>query len=374
MRFATLLALGASLISHVVESKTVVGYLPSWKHQYTKDVNYSKYTHINVAFGIPSEDGSFSFEGDWFLPEVVSDIHSKGPKVLMSVGGWSGSNYLSNILKNSSTRDKFLNSITDYVRQYHLDGIDIDWEYPGREGNAGNAIDPQNDTPNFLKFLQDLRTKFDSSFGGEHKLITLAVRVQPFDGPSGPVADVSEFAKVVDFANLMQYDISGAWLKNTGPNAPFNYDKAKGEPFSFVSAINAWTSAGWPASQLNAGLAFYGRATTALVDMTQDPNNQYQPQSQTLPQGDKEDAPWGGSYSGVWQYKNLRAQSVLGSPESAAKPWVRQWDDITMTPWLFNPSDKMFISYDDTRSIGVKAKYAEERGLGGLMVWTINMD
>ncbi|KAJ2478867.1 hypothetical protein EV174_004178 [Coemansia sp. RSA 2320] len=91
----------------------------------------------------------------------------------------------------------------------------------------------------------------------------------------------------------MAYDINGPWNPETGPNAPFNFQQGKGTPLSFVSAIDAWTGAGWPAKQLVAGLGFYGRSTVAQQDMTGDEQNQYQAQSHEVPPGDAEDAPCG---------------------------------------------------------------------------------
>ncbi|KAI8319794.1 chitinase [Martensiomyces pterosporus] len=367
-------------VARVLGRPIVQGYYPSWKKAQMDGVDFSKYTHVNMAFAIPKEDGSFSFEGDWFLPQVVSDLHSKGVKVLMSIGGWTGSNYFSGIAKNPSTCDAFIKNVVSYIKENNLDGIDIDWEYPGRVGNKCNAIDKQNDTPNFLKLLQGLRKSMDSAYGAGKKLITLAVRVEPFDGPSGPSTDVSAFAKAVDHANLMQYDINGGWANVTGPNAPFKFEKGKGEQLSFVSAIDAWTKAGWPAKQLTAGLGFYGRSTTALGDMTTDKNNMYQRQLTNVPLGDKEDANWydscagASANSGTWQWKNLRSQGVLTGPETAAPPWVRMWDEKTQTPWLFNPQTKIFISYDDPKSLQVKVNYAAEKGLAGVMIWSMNMD
>ncbi|KAJ2462003.1 hypothetical protein GGI02_005562, partial [Coemansia sp. RSA 2322] len=92
------------------------------------------------------------------------------------------------------------------------------------------------------------------------------------------------------------------------------------------------------------------------------------------------DAPWYDvcagttANSGVWQWKNLRGQGVLTSPSTAAAPWVRQWDSVSQTPWLFNPSTKQFISYDDPQSLQIKVNYAASKGLAGAMVWSINMD
>ncbi|KAJ2627353.1 hypothetical protein H4R22_004444 [Coemansia sp. RSA 1290] len=342
------------------------------------NVDFTKYTHINIAFSIPNEDGSLSFEDDWAMQQITSQIKGGGAQVLMSVGGWTGSNLFSKIFKQDSARSKLLDSMVDYVKKYNLDGIDIDYEYPGRLGNTCNIYDEANDTPNFLAFLKDLRAKFDSEFG-KNKLITLAVRVQPFDVNGKPSSDVSEFAKYVDFANIMAYDINGAWNENTGPNAPFNYDKQKDTtPLSFVSAIDAWTASGWPARQLVAGLGFYGRATQTHNVMRLD--NQYQPQLHDVPLGDSEDAPWYDkcagitSNSGTWQWKHLRDQGVLVKPSEAAAPWTRQWDDVSRTPWLFNPDKKLFLSYDDPDSIRIKSDYAASKGLAGVMLWSINMD
>ncbi|KAJ2706656.1 hypothetical protein FB645_001406 [Coemansia sp. IMI 203386] len=344
-------------------------------------IDFGKYTHVNIAFGIPSQDGTFSFEDEWALPQILSQIRAHGPtKALLSVGGWTGSNHISNILKNSNNRETFLNSMVNYVKNQNLDGIDIDWEYPGRLGNTCNAYDAQNDTPNFLSFLKDLRSKFDSSFGSRGKLITLAVRVQPFDTPSGPSSDVSEFAKYVDYVNIMAYDIGGPWNAETGPNAPFNYEQGKGTPLSFVSSIDAWTNAGFPKEQLVAGLGFYGRSSVAMQDMTRDLNNQYQPQEHNVPLGDSEDAPWydscagSSSASGTWQWKNLRAQGVLVNPNTASGAWTRQWDSVTQTPWLYNKDTKIYLSYDDPDSIKIKSDYAASRGLAGVMIWSANMD
>ncbi|KAJ1948251.1 hypothetical protein FBU59_001679, partial [Linderina macrospora] len=212
MRFSTIFSLATIALGFageaVAKPGVVIGYYPSWKNQYMSSIDFTKYTHVNLAFGIPSSSGTFSFDGDWFEPALVTNMHAKGVKVLMSVGGWTGSNYFSNILKDSTARTTLINSMADYVKNMNLDGIDIDWEYPGRLGDNCNVFDAVNDTPNYLRFLQDLRAKFDSTFGTRQKLITLAIRVQPFDINGSPATDVSAFAKVVDYGNLMQYDIN----------------------------------------------------------------------------------------------------------------------------------------------------------------------
>ncbi|KAJ2555183.1 hypothetical protein EV175_002339 [Coemansia sp. RSA 1933] len=372
--------LGVVTTTDAAASANIIGYYASWKQAQTVGVDFSKYTHINLAFGVPAQDGTISFDESLSLPTIISQIQGNNTKALVSLGGWSDSNYFTKLVSDTTTGNPFITNIVNFVDTNKLDGIDLDWEYPGRAGDGCNNPDLANDTPNYLIFLTNLRAAFTSKFGEGKKIISMAVRVQPFDVNGSPTNDVSGFAKVVDYINLMQYDINGAWNTETGPNAPLNFEQGKGLQASFVSAIDAWTGAGWPANQINGGLPFYGRATTALEDMTKDPTNQYQSQSTTIPQGDEEDATWPdpctgvSTFSGTWQWKHLRDQGVLTTPDTAASPWVRQWDSVSQTPWLFNTNTMMFLSYDDPTSLTTKVEYAKSKGLAGSMVWAMYMD
>jgi GH18 family chitinase len=107
--------------------KIVVGYYPSWKQQYLSGVDLSKYTHINMAYAIVQADGSFSFDGDWFLQGLVVDAHSKGAKVLISLGGWTGSFAFSPLVASPTARANLISNIVTYINNNKLDGVDIDW-------------------------------------------------------------------------------------------------------------------------------------------------------------------------------------------------------------------------------------------------------
>ncbi|KAJ1896005.1 hypothetical protein LPJ81_004839, partial [Coemansia sp. IMI 209127] len=136
----------------------VVGYYSSLAQQ----VDFSKYTHINLAFAIPAQDGTISFDQTVSLPTIVGQIQAKNAKAIVSIGGWSGSKYFSTFVKDTSASNPFITNIVNFVDSNKLDGIDIDWEYPGRAGNDGNVIDKVNDTPNYLKFVTNLRAAFTS--------------------------------------------------------------------------------------------------------------------------------------------------------------------------------------------------------------------
>ncbi|KAJ2735762.1 hypothetical protein H4R23_002146, partial [Coemansia sp. Cherry 401B] len=383
VQFAKSLALILTLLAHVLNagaSQLVVGYYDVTKQDEARDVDLSKYTHLNLAFGAPNKDGSISFGQGVSLGDVVGKLNATKLKVLVSIGGWSGSRWFSGIMKDAAASSTMISNIIDIIDTNKLAGVDILWEYPGRAAGSCYAFDADADTTNFLKFLQTLREQLDSKFGSSKKLITLAVRIEPFDVKGSPSTDVSAFAKLVDYAHLMPFEINGAGQDTTGPLAPLNFEKGKGQPYSFVSAIDVWVNAGWPASQLTAGVSFSGRSASTVSDMTKDPTNQYQKQFNEVPKGDPEDGYWKDvctdniEISGQWQYKYLRKLGLLTAPTTAAPSIVRQWDSTSQTPWLFNTTVNRFYTYDDPESIKAKVDYAASKGLAGTMVWLVHMD
>ncbi|KAI8644821.1 glycoside hydrolase [Parasitella parasitica] len=304
------------------------------------------------------------------LPKLVDAAHKANTKVLISVGGWTGS---------QTFRKAFIDWNIEQIKTFKTDGVDIDWEYPGREGEGCNNFDKDNDVKNFLVLLKEMRTAFDKSFK-THKELTIAGYVQGFSAESGGSKELTAaIGKELDRVNIMAYDINGAWNPLTGPNAPL---KAPKNGMSFNSGIDFWISQGVPASKLTGGLGFYGRSTTATVDMTKT-GSLFQKQVQgTPPKGDSDDAPWPNpncdkaptGVSGNWKFRKLLTDGVLTTPLTAAKPWVRTWDKKSATPWLFNPKTKAFISYDDPHSIGAKVRSAMKRGISGVMVWELSQD
>ncbi|KAJ2746124.1 hypothetical protein GGI20_001609 [Coemansia sp. BCRC 34301] len=378
---ATLLGLVA-IQPFVFASDVVFGYLPTWQADKAEAVDLAKYTHITIAFAIPDDKGKITMDNrDAMLKEWVPRISEARAKALVSLGGWTGSKHLSPLLKDPQKRALMVEQMTQWVQDFDLDGFDIDYEYPGRQGNSCHPFDARADTPNFLAFLREFRLRLDTEFGVGAKLITIATRFQPFDGPQGvPMQNVSEFANYVDYFNPMLYDFNGVWSDTTGPNAPLDYAKGKALQFSFKTSIQAWIDAGIPAGKINAGLPFYGRTVTATADMSGS-RDMYQPLAKTIPRGDGDDKEetdisCGGPklFSGIWKYANLRTEGVLDAPDSATEPWIRRFDNGTNTPWLFNKDTRQFVSYDDPASIGAKAEYVAEEGLAGVMVWPITND
>ncbi|KAJ2488522.1 hypothetical protein IWW47_005374, partial [Coemansia sp. RSA 2052] len=351
-------------------SRYVVAYYQTWKRQSLMNIDWAKITHLNVAHAIPTDSGDFTFDGEWFLPTLVHDAHKQQTKISLSIGGWTGSNRLSTIMRDTHKRATLIRAIGTFVEKHELDGVDIDWEYVGRQGSKCNKFSPAEDAGNFMRFLRALRASFHARFPDSEKLVSLAVRVQPFDDAEGPMKDVSPFAEYVDFASIMAFDINGVWSNTTGPNAPLEHQRNRGMPYSFTQAVDQWLAAKWPAEKLVAGVSFHGRSlTTRNVVTAKEGAEMYVPFDKDVPQGDAEDALWYdvcenvNAMSGVWQYKHLRDQGILKTTNTTGDEWVRIWDAKSSTPWLYNPPMRRFISYDDQASIDRKVDYARLKKL-----------
>ncbi|KAI9476274.1 MAG: glycoside hydrolase superfamily [Benjaminiella poitrasii] len=371
------------------DNKVFVGYFPNWLYDSfpPSRINFTLYTHIYYAFALQvqgntpvwADDGVFDDDVEYNFQTLVKLAKAAGTKVMHSVGGWTGGTQFSPMVASASARAEFIKWNTDFISKYDTAGVDLDWEYPTAAGPGCNVYAP-DDVANYLKLIKELRVALDTLFPDKHKEITLAVHIMPWGGDE-EVDDVSEFVPYVDRFNVMTFDVNGAWNSISGPNSPFRVEAGKGFNKGFVEGIDAWNAAGVPYDKLVGGLAFYGRAQTLKV--TTNPTTQYNPAvSPNPPLGDSDDGPWTNPYcpsdsapaSGEWKFSSLLSEGLLSSPTTAVAPWIRHFDNITQTPWLYNPINKQYISYDDPVSIGVKAQYAANRGLGGLFVWSADQD
>jgi chitinase len=202
----------------------VVGYVPTWSGNLV-DVQYTKLTHINYAFLIPNYDGGYQGVSDPNrLNELVSRSHAAGVKVIISVGGGGGGDAFKSIVANAAYRTAFANNMLNFVNQYNLDGVDIDWEYPS-DGVEAN---------NFLLMMQELYSKMHSN----GKLCTIAVIAYNSSSILNGVFNA------IDFLNIMAYD------ENNYEHSTY----ALG-----VQSINYWVGRGLPVNKAVLGVPFYGR-------------------------------------------------------------------------------------------------------------------
>ncbi|GAA5974410.1 hypothetical protein JCM11641_005266 [Rhodosporidiobolus odoratus] len=319
------------------------------------DTKFDKYDicyWFTAVPGTAEEKGKLTMgeSTDGQAKEWVAAAQKANCKAILTVGGWSGSNTFTKLVATDTSRSDFVDTLATAMNDYGFDGIDIDWEYPGKAGNTED-FDAANDLNNLLEFVKALREKI-----GKDKFIAADTSSTPWVGADGnPSSDLSEIGGVLDWILIMTYDSVTYSSKTTGPN--FAYDSKcapSGSTFAIPSTVQAWIDAKFPAEKILLGLASYGYAWNVAdfkdgggVDGAS--SSIYQTASKTLDAKD-------GSVS----WDDIQAEA--GSMEYT-------FDNCTSTPFLYGKSNQLFIAYDDADSFAVKGGYAGQNGLKGCGVY-----
>jgi chitinase len=308
-------------------------------------------TRLNYAFA-NIQDGrmvtGFAHDAENFAFLTALRKENPGLTVLVSVGGWLWSGGFSDASLTTESRAKFIDSAAEFIAQYQLDGLDIDWEYPGMTG-AGHTFRPE-DEQNFTELLSELRKRFDreSHKNGHRLYLTIAAGASPDFLAHTEMAKV---ARIVDTVNLMCYDYyepgSGP---TTGHHAPLFTNPQDPEKVSADASVHAFEHAGVPASKLVLGVPLYGHAW-----------------------GDVPDADHGLYQSGK-PVPNVFASFSAIEANMLGHGYTRYWDPVAQVPWLYNPDAHIFVSYEDEQSIAGKCKYVHTKKLAGIMVWDLEDD
>ncbi|KAK1226440.1 hypothetical protein PQX77_010604 [Marasmius sp. AFHP31] len=358
-------------------------------------IDYSRYDIIDYAFVILDANYNLDFAGmdTDILKRLVTCAHQHGTKVKVSIGGWTGSAHFSSAVSNAKNRLQVVQNIVDLYRQFNLDGIDIDWEYPGRQANPGNEVNPA-DSANYLELLRLLRSALPLK-----AKITAAATPVPFAGSDGePMDDVSAFAEVLDWVLIMNYDTWGT-TSNPGPNAPL-YDACKNSTLPASSAaagFNAWTKAGFPAHRLVLGLPSYGyisrTSTTHLRSRAKQTSLTFRQESDS-DQSPSEDTDVDAAASraniqlksdednkdqGTISLRSMLKQGALVITKdkkevTGAGGFTVHWDDCSGTPYLRSSRTKQVVPFDNARSIGMKASFVRQTEMRGVNFWDLQGD
>lgn len=314
-------------------------------------VDPKKLTRINYAFsniengqmvlGAPADAQNFA---------QLRAMRNINPElsVLVSVGGWLWSTNFSDMALSPESRRVFEDSVMRFLVQYDLDGLDIDWEYPGMPG-AGHPFRPQ-DKQNFTALLKELRGRFDvvARRSGKRLYLTIAM------GASDDVIANTEMRKVqryVDSVNLMNYDYYEPGSESiTGNHAPLFTDPADPKAVSADASIRAYEKAGVPEEKILLGVPFYGHVWGNVPAQ----NHGLFQTGKAIP----------GAYAPF--------SAIDGNQLGAG--FMRYWDSAASVPYLYNSEKQIFVSYEDPESLKAKCKYVRDHKLGGVMFWEYSSD
>ncbi|PTB75483.1 glycoside hydrolase family 18 protein [Trichoderma longibrachiatum ATCC 18648] len=209
-------------------------------HLESKLSNTDKYTHMHWAFGDIKSDFSV----------YINDTHHqwdgfmglKNVKKIVSFGGWGFSTGVASydVLRKAMTpenRGRFVSNIVGFAQKEGIDGIDLDWEYPGAPDIPGIPKGLPSDGPNYLETLRALRKALPAKYSLSIAVPASYWYLRPF-----PIREMSE---LVDYIVYMAYDLHG---------------KSHVNQTEVVLALSMITKAGVSASKVVVGESSYGRS------------------------------------------------------------------------------------------------------------------
>jgi chitinase len=327
----------------------LIGYILGDQKMTVEPSDATYLTHINYAFANVKSNGKVVLEQEYDSTNLarLTALKDRNPnmKILLSIGGWSWSDHFSDAAFTEESRIRFAQSAFRLMTKYHLDGLDIDWEYPGQEGQD-NVYRPA-DKKNFTLLLKTVRGYLDQqnkkSAQNDQYLLTIAA------GSNDNYLDntnLGEAHRYLDFVNLMTYDFHGSWTNHTGHHSNlFMPANPQRDESSAHTSVKRFIEAGIPSHKIVLGVPFYGRGWSG-VDIKD--NGLYQLYSESL---------------------NDFSFDTLANHLIDKKGFTRHWDNSAKAPYLWQPDSTIFISYEDKQSLRHKANYVKKYNLGGLMYW-----
>ncbi len=224
------------------------------------------------------------------------------------------------------------------------------------------------DKENYVTLFKQLRQVFDAlqEKDGRQEPYLISFAGAAGDWTLTPGYDLPEILKYADWANVMTYDYFGAWESKwgayTGPPAPLYFampPKFSGKTNSDFT-LKYYVCRSEMPHKINMGVPFYGRYWENVAKNV-DPDPKYD----MWKIAERVDGKIVGGYLG---WKEIAAKQ-LQDPA-----YEKHFNDLAKTPFMYNPTTKTYIGYEDPQSLSFKVQYASDKNLGGIMIWAIDLD
>lgn len=258
--------------------------------------------------------------------------------MLLSIGGATYSTNFASPVSTDSGRALFASSAISLVQNFGFDGLDINWEYPQDDSQAGNLT-------SLLRGVKEGLEQYGGSLDTKyHFELTFA-------SPAGPTnynnLQLSEMDQYLDFWNLMAYDYTGPWSEVTGHQANIFPAGNDSTPFNTRTAVEYFVSEGIAADKIVLGMPVYGRSFTQTMGLGQI---------------------FGGTGQGTWEkgIYDFKSLPLDGAEEI--------YDEAVEASYSWDIGKQEVISYDNIAVAQQKASWIQEIGLGGAMWWESSAD
>ncbi|KAM0325563.1 hypothetical protein ACHAQA_007550 [Verticillium albo-atrum] len=355
---------GPSSFSHIA-------YFESWNHERdclhmdVTDIDTEKYTHIHFSFP-DITPGTFKIDVSKWQKQFDAMKKMTGIKRIVSLGGWANSAELPNyyIMREAvmaHNRATFVANIVSFVNEHGLDGIDIDWEYPGAE-NLGYGVPPgaADEGDNYLETLKMLKRRMGS------KSVSIAAPASYWYLRGFPIKDIGA---VVDYIVYMTYDLHGQWDYGNkwgshgcdGGNCLRSHINMT-ETYTTLAMI---TKAGVPSKKVFVGIASYGRSFKMEKAGCTGPNCFYT--------GDRNisNAAPGMCTDTAGYIASAEIREILWNKEVLG---AREWHDKESDSDIIVYRDTEWVAWMNDKTKASRIDYYKGLNFGGVSDWAVDLD
>lgn len=340
------------------ENKICAAYIATWgvydpstgkNRRWTEsDIDGDKLTDLILSFAEVNDEDHISLDTEDvedYYP-VVKKLLNKYPnlRVSVAIGGASdGVNDFKIMVSDTEKRAAFVDNVKALLEgNTDIHGIDIDWEYPGKGFGSNQTAERAEEFDNYISLMSELKTMM-TNLGKTNGIAYRLTTALPADNRY-IMQNSSRIQEVCDGLNLMMYDYKGSWSHETGHNAPLNEIEAD---------INTYISNGASPEKIILGIPFYGQRWDEV---------------------EEENGNHGLGSALTKTYKDCGIEYTKITPLLDDPAYVKYWDESAKSPYLYNASDKIFISYTDADAISYSTKMARDLKLGGVMTWEYGQD
>jgi GH18 family chitinase len=190
---------------------------------------------INYAFASTNATGTLTVASPSVFSAVITKAKANGAKVFISINGAAAD--FKAMAATAAGRTTFVNNAMKIARQYNLDGIDVDWEFP----TTSDGTD--------VTFTQLMKELSDSCHRRARYYCSAAITAGKY---AGGIRDAvkAEIFGYLDLLNIMAYDDF-----STSVLYKHHSDYALA-----VTCLNYWLDTrGMPANKCVLGIPAYGR-------------------------------------------------------------------------------------------------------------------
>lgn len=323
-------SIGLMLLSLSDKEKRIVdiekSYLPKIRMAYVECQRpiipqADLFTHLIYSFAYfnDNNDGVIVTNPDKLIK--MSQLKNENPnlKIILGIGSMRRDGF-SEMACDREKRELFAKSCDSIIRKYNLDGIDLDWEFPGTE--KGGLTARSDDAYNYGLVVKELRKAV-----GNNKSISF------YSNNSGKWIDFDEMLPYVDYVNVSGYNLSVPQQGKDLNHQSSLYPSKNYGGWCIDKSIRRHMDLGVPPEKIVLGIPFFGRGKKPFP-----------------------------GYVECNKFHKFSGEADLC------------WDKDALVPFYKDNSNKLILSFDNEQSLRYKCDYIISKGLAGAFIWNYDSD